>query len=65
MTLTGNVPARRHKTILAVLLAGFHRMAVEQPIVIDRLALLKQESPEASFRVVSESALDPGSTGRF
>ena len=61
LTLTGNVPARRHQTILGILLAGFHRMRVNEPVAIDRLALLKQESLDTPFRVVSESALDAGS----
>jgi hypothetical protein len=64
MTLTGNVPVRRQKAILAILLNTFRRMGVEQPIAIDRLALLKQDSPDTLFRVVSESSLDPESTGR-
>lgn len=60
LTLTGNVPARRQSKILAVLLAGFHRMNDEQPVAVDRLALLKQESLDTPFRVISESTLGTG-----
>lgn len=57
MTLTGTVPPSRRKAIIATLLDGFHRMRVEPSIAIDRLALLKQESADGAFRVVSESML--------
>jgi hypothetical protein len=60
MTLTGQVPARRCKAILGVLLDGLHRMHVERTIPVDRLALLKQSEPDGSFRVVSESMLKAG-----
>jgi putative phosphonate metabolism protein len=64
MTLTGAVPPRRKKAILAVLLNGFRRMSVEPSIAIDRLALMKQESSDAPFRVVSEAALKIGNGAR-
>ncbi len=64
MTLTGAVPPRRKKAILAVLLNGFRQMKVESSIAIDRLVLMKQESPEASFRVVDEAALKIGKSLR-
>jgi len=60
MTLTGKIPVRRRKAILAVLLNGIHRIQVESAVPVDRLALLKQATPEASFRVVAESALEAG-----
>ena len=60
MTLTGKVPLRRRKAILTILLSGFHRMHIERSISVDRLALLKQESPDASFRVVSEAPFTAG-----
>lgn len=60
MTLTGKVPTRRRRAVIATLLNGLHRMRVEQSIAIDRLALLKQESADACFRVVSESMLKAG-----
>ncbi len=64
MTLTGAVPQRRKKAIVAVLLNGFRRMNVEPSIAIDRLALMKQESPDAPFRVLSEAALKIGNNAR-
>jgi Protein of unknown function (DUF1045) len=60
MTLTGKVPLRRRKAILTVLLSGFHRLHIERSISVDRLALLKQESSDASFRVVSEAPFTAG-----
>ena len=60
MTLTGKVPVRRRKAIRGILLNGLHRMQVERSIAIDRLALLKQDSPDVCFRVVSESTLNAG-----
>lgn len=57
MTLTGDVPVRRRKPVIAVLLSAMHRAEVERTMSIDRLALLRQSSPEAAFRVVSEVAL--------
>jgi hypothetical protein len=60
MTLTDKIPARRRKAILGMLLDGLHRMHVERSVSIDRLALLKQATPDASFRVVSECTLESG-----
>jgi hypothetical protein len=60
MTLTGKVPAGRRKAILAVLQKGLRRIGMAGPIAVDRLALLKQDSPGASFRVVSEAVLSGG-----
>ena len=64
MTLTGAVPQRRRKAILAVLLNGFHQMKVERSIAVDRLALMKQEASDAPFRIVGEAALKNGSNTR-
>jgi hypothetical protein len=63
MTLTGAVPQRRKKAILAVLLNGFHHMKVEPSIAIDRLALMKQETPKAPFRVLDQAVLKTGNLG--
>lgn len=60
MTLTGAVPQRRKKVILAVLLNGFHLMKVEKSIAIDRLALMKQETTDAPFRMLDEAVLTIG-----
>jgi putative phosphonate metabolism protein len=60
MTLTGKVPAGRRKAVLAILLQGFRRSGVEPSVAIDRVALVKQDSPDGSFRVVSDVALGTG-----
>jgi putative phosphonate metabolism protein len=60
MTLTGRIPASRRKAILAVLQDGFRRMAIEGSIAVDRVILVKQESPDASFRMVSDAVLGAG-----
>ena len=57
MTLTGQVPVRRRKAILGILLDGLHRMQVERSIAIDRLTLAKQARPDGPFRVLSQAAL--------
>lgn len=57
MTLTGKVPAGRRKAILAILLKAFRQIGVEASVAIDRLTLVKQETPDGTFRVVSEVAL--------
>jgi hypothetical protein len=60
MTLTGVVPPSRRKAVIEILLDGFHRMRVESSVAIDRLVLVKQATPDAAFRLVSESRLDAG-----
>jgi hypothetical protein len=60
MTLTGKIPPSRRREILAALQDEFRRMRVERSIAVDRLALVKQVSPAASFRVVSHAGLDGG-----
>ena len=57
MTLTGKVPAGRRKAILAVLLKAFRQSGVEASVAVDRVALVKQETPDAAFRVVSDATL--------
>lgn len=57
MTLTGIVPVSRRKAVLAALQKGYRRAAIESSIAIDRLVLVKQESADASFRVITEAAL--------
>jgi hypothetical protein len=64
MTLTGKVPATRRKSILSVLLKAFRQVGVETNIAIDRVALVKQEAPDASFRVIGGAALGGGSSLR-
>ncbi len=60
LTLTGRVAPSRRKAIIATLLDTFHRMGVERSIAVDRLALVRQETPDATFRVVSECRLGSG-----
>lgn len=60
LTLTGIVPPRRRKAVIETLLDSFHRMRVELSIAIDRLALVKQETPDSAFRLVSKSRLGTG-----
>jgi hypothetical protein len=60
MTLTCKVPATRRKSILAILLKAFRQTGVETNVAIDRVALVKQEAPEAPFRVISDVALGDG-----
>ncbi len=57
MTLTGKVPASRRKSILSVLLEAFRRGGMETAVAIDRIALVKQEAPDASFRLISSVPL--------
>jgi Protein of unknown function (DUF1045) len=64
MTLTGAVPRRRKKAILQVLRDGFHHMKVEGSIAIDRLTVVKQETPQAPFRVLAEAVLNIGAGAR-
>jgi hypothetical protein len=60
MTLTGAVPRRRKQAVLAALRDGFRQMKVEPSITIERLALLKQETPEGPFRMLDEAVLRLG-----
>jgi Protein of unknown function (DUF1045) len=57
MTLTGAVPQRRKQAVLAELLDLFHDIKVEPSMTIDRLALMKQDTPQAPFRVFDEAKL--------
>jgi hypothetical protein len=60
MTLTGAVPPRRKQAVLAALRDGFRHMKVEPSMTIERLALLKQETPDAPFRVLDAPVLKFG-----
>jgi Protein of unknown function (DUF1045) len=64
MTLTGAVPPGRKQVVLAALRDGLHHMKVEPSMTIERLALMKQETPEAPFRVLDEAALKAGAAVR-
>ena len=52
MTLTGRVDRERRDAIAATLTELFARAHGGGPIAIDRLAVVKQATPEAPFRVV-------------
>ena len=57
MTLSGKVPTGRRKAILAILLKTFRHSGIEASVAVDRVTLVKQETPDAAFRVVSDAAL--------
>ena len=57
MTLTGKIGTRQRDSILATLRAVFERMCGSSDVVIDRLALVKQESAKVAFRVLSHAPL--------
>jgi putative phosphonate metabolism protein len=60
MTLTGKAEAPRRETALALLNTCVRHMGGDRPIHVDRLALVKQDSPQAYFKVVSQSLLGDG-----
>ena len=60
MTLTGTVELPRRETTFALLNSCVHRMGGDRPFPIDRLTLVKQESPQAFFKIVSQAALGGG-----
>jgi len=57
MTLTGTIETRRRRRILASLRQCLGRMRADQPVSIDRLALVKQESAQAGYRVITHATL--------
>jgi hypothetical protein len=57
MTLTGKIPTGRIDPVLAWLEERFHRSCAHEPITIDRLALLRQDGADASFRVIAQVPL--------
>jgi hypothetical protein len=56
MTLTGRLDAERRGPILEMLRARFATLGLET-LVIDRIALFKQDDARARFRFVGEWAL--------
>jgi len=54
MTLTDKVPVRRRKAILAALQSGLPGGGA---VAVDRLALVRQDSPDGFFRIISEAVL--------
>jgi len=61
MTLTGALSADREGPVLAFLRGGFARRHGARPIAIDRLALLRQDGPDARFVVVAHAPIGPRS----
>jgi hypothetical protein len=57
MTLTGKVGLDRRDGVLAMLQAIFQRMSGNGRVAIDRLALVRQDSENAAFRVLSDAPL--------
>jgi 2'-5' RNA ligase len=56
MTLTGRIEDGRRESTVAALRGLFQRTCAG-PIVIDRLALTKQDTPASAFRVISTAPL--------
>jgi putative phosphonate metabolism protein len=57
MTLTGRIAADAQKSTLALLQRGFERRCGYGIVAIDRVALLKQDDPQAAFRVLTQAPL--------
>jgi hypothetical protein len=57
MTLTGRIEAGLRDEMVATLRRAFQRMHGARSIAIDRLALVKQDTPDAAFRVLSHAPL--------
>jgi hypothetical protein len=57
MTLTGRIEAGLRDETVETLRRAFQRMHWAGPIAIDRLALVKQDTPDAAFRVLSHAPL--------
>lgn len=58
MTLSGRITAERRETILAMLRERFG--ALDHPaLAIDRIAVFRQDDPQARFRIVSHHPLRP------
>lgn len=61
MTLTGRIGFARRNGVHALLRHAFARAVGYAPVPIDRLAVLRQDDPQACFRVVEQIPL-PGVT---
>lgn len=62
MTLTGALAPDRQAPMLSYLRDGFSRCCGERPIPIDRLALLRQDSPDARFVVIAYAPIGPAAS---
>lgn len=59
MTLTGRIAADRRAAIHAHLREAFAKACGSHPIVLDRLTLVRQDNPDAPFRVVAQTTPSP------
>jgi len=57
MTLTGRLPAVRVAHVLEFLRWMHERRSVPVEIVVDTIALLRQDAPDSPFRVIADAAL--------
>jgi uncharacterized protein DUF1045 len=57
MTLTGRIEAGLREPTVATLRRAFRRMCGGKPISVDRLALVRQGTPDAAFHVLSHAPL--------
>jgi putative phosphonate metabolism protein len=60
MTLTGRIGSDQRQAIHALLRDAFARHCGSEPIRLDRLALVRQQQPQAPFRVIGHAALSRG-----
>lgn len=57
MTLTGRIAFDRRRAIQALLRDAFARAVGHDPLPIDRLAVLRQDDPQACFRLIDQVAI--------
>ena len=57
MSLTGRIETGRRKQVLSMLRQIFVSTRADRPFPVDGLALLKQDTDDAAFRVVCRVAL--------
>jgi hypothetical protein len=55
MTLTGRIQRDRRAAILSLLQEQFSKRHGEHPIAVDGIALLRQDRPDARFRVINHT----------
>ena len=60
MTLTGRISVERRDTVLAALEKLFARTCGSADIAVDRLALLRQDTPRSRFQVIFEAPVGSG-----
>ena len=57
MTLTGTIPPDRQHEALSTLRAVHRRMCESRNLIIDRVALVRQDTAHSAFRVLSQALL--------